>query len=109
MVYLGTNQMLYGQWITPGAANWSIGVELGQALTAPALIPVATTVNDHAHAQGLLILSFWPADSYVGMFTQRNELASTAAANGMAAMSISRTLFRNSTIRSAWRMWSNMT
>ena len=39
----------------------------------------------------------------------RNELASTAAANGITAMSISRTQFRNSTIRSAWRMWSNMT
>jgi Domain of unknown function (DUF4157) len=73
MVYLGTNGMLYSQWITPGVTKWSIGVALGQALTAPALLPIATKVNDNSHAQGLLAVAFWPAGSsgsYDGMFTR---------------------------------------
>jgi DNA-binding HxlR family transcriptional regulator len=39
----------------------------------------------------------------------RKAWARTAAANGRNAMSISSTVFRNSTTRSALRMWSNMT
>jgi hypothetical protein len=70
LVYLGTNGTLYGQWSGDGGKTWSIGVDLGPALTAPAMLPVSATVGDDPHAVVLFALACWPAGSYEGMFSR---------------------------------------
>jgi hypothetical protein len=70
-VYLGTNGILYGRWSGSGGTTWHNHTPLGQALTAPGMLPVDVTVGDDSHAQGLLALASWPTSgSYNGLFSR---------------------------------------
>ena len=70
-VYLGTNGILYGRWSGSGGTTWHNNTPLGQAQTAPGMLPVDVTVGDDSHAQGLLALASWPTSGfYNGLFSR---------------------------------------